>query len=205
LKIEFIGLKTINTLLANSNSFAFKNSSAVKVSDQLRMCKGGNSYNIDLNSCFALQGFNAYRIESNYSFSQQYSRKDFYKICLATGKSIIRTAQGVISLQGPVLFLGHPGVHYSWELFSGISLGYGCVFNEKYLSNGCSSHVLQKLSLLHEKSLYIFQIDPEQQCCVIELFEKMIAAQRSHYIFRKELIDIYISLLVYEMQKMEFK
>jgi len=169
------------------------------------MYQSGNSYNIDFNSCLALQGFNAYKIEPNYGVSQHYSRKDFYKICLATGKSIIRTAQGVISLQGTVLFLGHPGVHYSWELFSGVSLGYGCVFNEMYLSKGCGSHVLQKLSLLHEKKLYIYQIDREQQYCVIELFEKMIAAQRSHYIFRKELIDIYISLLVYEMQKMEFK
>jgi hypothetical protein len=165
------------------------------------MFNGNNSYNIDPGSCLALHGFNAYKVESNYSVSKYNIRQDFYKICLVTGKSIIRTAQGVVSLQGTVLFLGHPGVHYSWEIFSGVNLGYSCVFNKDFLSK---AHGVQGLTLLHDKKLYIFQISPEQQYCLIEFFEKMIAAQSSHYIFKKELIDTYISLMVYEIQKMQF-
>lgn len=44
------------------------------------------------NSELKLKGFNVFRIEEDSSATKIYSRKDFYKICLTTGKSIIHYA-----------------------------------------------------------------------------------------------------------------
>jgi len=41
------------------------------------------------NSDLKLKGFNVFQIESDGAATRIYSRKDFYKICLTTGKSII--------------------------------------------------------------------------------------------------------------------
>ena len=38
------------------------------------------------NSALKLKGFNAFQIEDDCNATRLYSRKDFYKICLTTGK-----------------------------------------------------------------------------------------------------------------------
>lgn len=44
------------------------------------------------NNELKLKGFNVFQIESDGNATRIYSRKDFYKICLTTGQSIIHYA-----------------------------------------------------------------------------------------------------------------
>jgi AraC family transcriptional regulator, transcriptional activator of pobA len=46
----------------------------------------------EFNKELKLKGFNVFEIESDSNVTRIYSRKDFYKICLTTGKSIIHLA-----------------------------------------------------------------------------------------------------------------
>ena len=46
----------------------------------------------EFNNELKLKGFNVFQIESDGDATRIYSRKDFYKICLTTGKSIIHYA-----------------------------------------------------------------------------------------------------------------
>ena len=46
----------------------------------------------EFNNELKLKGFNVFQIESDGAATRIYSRKDFYKICLTTGKSIIHYA-----------------------------------------------------------------------------------------------------------------
>lgn len=46
----------------------------------------------EFNTELKLKGFNVFQIESDGAATRVYSRKDFYKICLTTGKSKIHYA-----------------------------------------------------------------------------------------------------------------
>ena len=65
------------------------------------------------NNELKLKGFNVFQIESDTSVTRTYSRKDFYKICLTTGKSIIHYADRSFEADGTVLFFGNPHIPYS--------------------------------------------------------------------------------------------
>ena len=85
------------------------------------------------NSELKLKGFNAFQIEGDGNATRLYSRKDFYKICLTTGKSIIHYADRSFDTEGTVLFFGNPHIPYSWETLSATYVGYTCLFSEEFL------------------------------------------------------------------------
>ena len=59
----------------------------------------------EFNNELKLKGFNVFEIESDSNAIRIYRRKDFYKICLTTGKSIIHYADRSFETEGTVLFL----------------------------------------------------------------------------------------------------
>src|SRR5919107_2419166 len=96
------------------------------------------------NSDLKLKGFNVFQIESDGAATRIYSRKDFYKICLTTGKSIIHYADRSYEAEGTVLFFGNPHIPYSWETISTTYIGYTCLFSEEFLKLSERSETLQQ-------------------------------------------------------------
>ena len=166
------------------------------------MFKPDESFNTDLHSYYSLQGFKACSIEPNHCSS--YSRKDFYTIGLVAGHGIIHVEEN-IQINGTFLFFGNPGIPCNRKFISSVNSSYSCSFNEEFLLKGFGAHVLQRLSFFDAKNLYIFPVNPEQQQLLNDFFEKMIEVQSSRYVFKNELIAVYISLLIYEMQKIQLK
>ena len=80
--------------------------------------------NCDFTSDLKLKGFKVYQINGDQSKIPVYSRRDFYKICINTSKSIIQYADRGIETDGTILFFGNPIIPYSWETVSeGIAYG----------------------------------------------------------------------------------
>src|SRR5215207_9077914 len=101
----------------------------------------------DFNNELKLKGFNVFQIESDANATRIYSRKDFYKICLTTGKSKIHYADRSFETEGTVLFFGNPHIPYSWETISRSYAGYTCLFSEDFLKLGGRSGSLQQSPL----------------------------------------------------------
>ncbi|WP_338030729.1 hypothetical protein [Chryseobacterium balustinum] len=59
----------------------------------------------EFNNELKLQGFKAFQIESDSNETRTYSRKEFYKICLTTGKSKIHYSDKTFEQEGTILFL----------------------------------------------------------------------------------------------------
>ncbi|MEP7111186.1 MAG: hypothetical protein ABI760_24535 [Ferruginibacter sp.] len=72
----------------------------------------------EFNNELKLKGFTVFQIESDGAATRLYSRKDFYKICLTTGKSVIHYADRSFEEEGTILFFGNPHIPYSWETLS---------------------------------------------------------------------------------------
>jgi AraC family transcriptional activator of pobA len=156
----------------------------------------------EFNNELKLKGFNVFQIESDGNATRIYSRKDFYKICLTTGKSIIHYADKSFDAEGTVLFFGNPNIPYSWETISTSYVGYTCLFSEEFLKSD-RSESLQHSPLFKIGGTPILKITEPQREFLSTLFQKMIDEQQTNYVYKDDLIRNYINLIIHEALKLQ--
>ena len=157
----------------------------------------------EFNSELKLKGFNVFQIESDSNATRIYSRKDFYKICLTTGKSIIHYADRSFEAEGTVLFFGNPHIPYSWETLSTTYMGYTCLFSEEFLKASDRSESLQNSPLFKIGGTPILNISESQRQFLNTIFQKMIDEQQSDYAYKDDLMRNYINLIIHEALKLQ--
>lgn len=157
----------------------------------------------EFNTELKLRGFNAFQIEDDSGATRIYSRKDFYKICLTTGNSIIHYADRSFETQDTVLFFGNPHIPYSWETLSTSYVGYTCLFSEDFLKPSDRSESLQQSPLFKIGGTPVLTITEKQRVFLNTIFEKMIDEQRSDYAYKDDLIRNYVHLIIHEALKMQ--
>lgn len=155
------------------------------------------------NSELKLKGFKVFQLEEDANATKIYSRKDFYKICLTTGKSIIHYADRSFETEGTILFFGNPRIPYSWETLSTTYVGYTCLFSEDFLKLSDYTESLQQSPLFKIAGTPIMNITNEQRDFLNVIFRKMMEEQETNYSFKDDLIRNYIHLIVHEALKME--
>src|SRR6266542_2272666 len=99
------------------------------------------SHTSDFNTELKLKGFKVYEIDSKAA-GHNYSRKDFYKISLTSGKYIFHYADRSFETDETILFFGNPRIPYSCEIITLTSDGYACLFTEDFLKTGERSESL---------------------------------------------------------------
>ncbi|WMI64821.1 helix-turn-helix domain-containing protein [Aestuariibaculum sp. YM273] len=157
----------------------------------------------EFNNELKLKGFNIFQIEKDGNATKVYSRKDFYKICLTTGKSIIHYSDKSYEADDTILFFGNPHVPYSWETLSTTYVGYTCLFSEEFLKLSDRSESILQSPLFKFGGTPILKISKEQREFLNRIFEKMIEEQSSDYAHKDDLIRNYIQLIIHEALKME--
>lgn len=157
----------------------------------------------EFNNELKLKGFKAFQIEDDSNATRIYSRKDFYKICLTTGKSVIHYADRSFQQEGTILFFGNPHIPYSWETISTTYVGYTCLFSEDFLKQTDRSESLLQSPFFKIDGTPVLEISEEQRLFLNTLFQKMIEEQKNDYTFKDELIRNYINLIIHESLKLQ--
>ncbi|CAM3548432.1 helix-turn-helix domain-containing protein [Sphingobacterium prati] len=157
----------------------------------------------DFNTELKLKGFNVFQIEEDSNTTRVYSRKEFYKICLTTGKSNVHYADRSFVQEGTVLFFGNPHIPYSWETISRTYVGYTILFSEDFLFPDKRSESLQQSPLFKIDGTPILEISETQREFLNGIFLKMIEEQKSDYQYKDELIRNYIQLILHEALKLQ--
>ena len=150
-----------------------------------------------------LKGFKVYEINGDLSKIPTYNRRDYYKICINTSKSLIHYADRGIETDGTILFFGNPHIPYSWDTLSPTYEGYACVFTEDFLKVNDRSESLHESPLFKIGGTPIFSLSTEQKVFVDSLFQKMIEEQETDYVFKDDLMRNYINLILHESMKMQ--
>ena len=150
-----------------------------------------------------LKGFKVYEVNDTISKIPTYNRRDFYKICINTSKSLIHYADRGIETDGTILFFGNPHIPYSWEIITPQYEGYACVFTEEFLKANDRSESLHESPLFKIGGTPIFTLSTEQKVFIDSLFKKMIEEQETDYVFKDDLIRNYINLILHESMKMQ--
>ncbi len=149
-----------------------------------------------------LKGFKAYEVETKVHPIPHYGRRDFYKVCLTTGHTILNYAEKSIDIKGTFLFFGNPHIPYSSHIQSEKMTGYACLFTEEFLklNDRPGSH--------HESPLYklgsspVVSISSEQNEFLITIFKKILDEQAAEYIHKDDLVRTYLQLIIQEALKM---
>ncbi|MGZ5246854.1 MAG: helix-turn-helix domain-containing protein [Flavitalea sp.] len=157
----------------------------------------------EYNNELKLKGFNVFQIESDGNATKVYSRKDFYKICLTTGKSIIHYADRSYETEGTVLFFGNPHIPYSWETISSSYIGYTCLFSDDFLKQSERNESLQQSPLFKIGGTPVLKITEQQRIFLNIIFERMIEEQKAEYIYKDDLIRSHIQLIIHEALKLQ--
>src|SRR3954453_20337559 len=157
----------------------------------------------EFNNELKLKGFNVFQIEADGNATKIYSRKDFYKICLTTGKSKIHYADKSFEQEGSILFFGNPHIPYSWETISTTYAGYTVLFSEDFFKAFDRSESLQNSPLFKIGGTPVLKIDEQQRQFLNTIFCKMIEEQKSEYIYKDDLIRNYINLIIHEALKLQ--
>jgi AraC family transcriptional activator of pobA len=157
----------------------------------------------DFNNELKLKGFNVFQIEDDSNITRVYSRKDFYKICLTTGKSIIHYADRSYETKGTVLFFANPHVPYSWETISRSYVGYTCLFSEGFYKPADRSGSLQHSPLFKIGGTPVLNLSVEKREFLNGIFKNMIAEQSSDYVHKDDLIRNYINVILHEAMKLQ--
>lgn len=157
----------------------------------------------EFNSELRLKGFNVWQLEGDNNATRIYSRKDFYKVCVTTGRSIIHYADRSFEAEGTTLFFGNPHVPYSWETLSTTYVGYTCLFSEDFLKLSDRSESLQQSPLFKIGGTPIFKITETQRLFLNTIFQKMMEEQQTDYAFKDDLIRNYINLMIHEALKLQ--
>lgn len=155
------------------------------------------------NNELKLRGFNAFKIDEDSNATRMYSRKDFYKICLTTGRSIIHYADKSYEQEGCILFFGNPHIPYAWETISTTYEGYTCLFSEDFLKLGERSESLLQSPFFKMDGTPILSLSDDQRLYLNTLFQKMIEEQENDYVYKDELIRNYIHLIIHEALKLQ--
>jgi AraC-like DNA-binding protein len=150
-----------------------------------------------------LKGFNVYEVGTAVNPVPAYSRRDFYKIGLFTGEVTIHYADRAIAMSGTSLLFTNPHVPYSTELHSATMTGYSCLFTEEFIKAGDRSDSLQHSPLFKIGGTPVFSLTDEQAAYITGIYHRMIAEQRTDYVFKNDLIRTYIQLLIHEALRMQ--
>src|SRR5688500_8633149 len=156
----------------------------------------------EFNTQLKLKGFKAYAVDGNAA-GHNYSRKDFYKISLTSGKYLFHYADRSFETDQTILFFGNPRLRYSFESIRQSADGYACLFTEDFLKLSERTESLLHTPLFKIGGTPILTLDKDQKKSVTAIFPKMLAEQDSTYAYKDELIRNYINLIIHEALKMQ--
>lgn len=148
-----------------------------------------------------IHGINVQCSDNTKEIFRTYSRKDCYKVCLYTGECIIEYADRGYKTTGTILFFGTPHIPYAWEDVNKVK-AYSALFTEEFLKTNNNSECLQQSPLFKIGGTPILSIPEAKAKSLAEIFEKMIAAYGTDYLYKDDLIRNYINLLIHEALQM---
>jgi AraC-like DNA-binding protein len=151
-----------------------------------------------------MEKFNVQRyVSSGHLETTPYNRRDYYKIWVLIGKSVLHYAERSIEINRPALIFTNPLVPYSLESDAAERNGYMCIFSDEFLKAGGRMEVLRQSTLFKPGSDKVFFLNKNQLEFVQGIYEDMLAELASDYVYKYDALRNYVSLLIHLSLKKE--
>jgi AraC-like DNA-binding protein len=147
--------------------------------------------------------FNVFENEYYCKDPHIYNRRDFYKISLLEGKSVLSWHHQDIAINRPALVFFNPLTAFAWKPVSEEQPGFFCLFKKEFLPDPDRNESLQQAPLFKTGQAPVFFPDKARLKYIREIFLKMMAEIGSPYIYKYDLLRNYLHLIIHEALKME--
>lgn len=147
--------------------------------------------------------FNMFKVEDLLLPSHKpvsYTRRNFYKVSLVTGHSIIHYADQSIEVQGSILVFTNPMIPYKWEIISKEQSGYMCIFTEDFF-NGFGS--IKNFGVFQSAGAGVIPLGADELMLFNNLFLKMFNELQGNYAYKYDLLRNLLMEVMHEAQKMQ--
>lgn len=129
-----------------------------------------------------------------------YSRKDFYKISLITGRVRLHYADKTIEIERNALLFTNPHIPYNWEPIDESQTGFFCIFTESYFNQFPN---IKEYPLFKPGGQPVFFLADEQVESLSKIYLKMFDEITSDYIYKYDLLRNYVFELIHFAQKLQ--
>jgi AraC family transcriptional regulator, transcriptional activator of pobA len=148
--------------------------------------------------------FNVFRIEDCVGTDKapKYSRRDFYKISIATGESLYHYGDKTLEISGPTLMFFNPSVPYVFAPISDNLTGFFCIFKESFFTEHLRTRI-KDLPMFMPGNRPSYSLNQQQSTEISNVFRKMLEEIGSDYQFKYDLIRNYIMEIVHAALKIQ--
>jgi AraC-like DNA-binding protein len=129
-----------------------------------------------------------------------YSRKDFYKISLISGRNKVHYADKTVEIEKNALLFANPNIPYSWEAIDERQSGYFCIFTEAFFKQ--SPH-FREYPVFQPGGQPILILTESQIEVLSAIYLKMFDEIESDYVYKYDLLRNYVLELVHFAQKLQ--
>lgn len=146
--------------------------------------------------------FNVFKIEAlspEYANTITYGRKDYFKICLVTGKSKIHYAYKSFEILQNGLLFANPLIPYSWEPLEKKQEGFSCIFTESFFNE--FGH-LKKYPVFQPDGYPVFELEESEKNTLTKIFTEIMSEKNSDFEFKDDVIRNNILQLIHSALKM---
>ena len=150
-----------------------------------------------------LEPFNVYHLEDYAGTTKPmpYSRKDYYKISLITGKNRVFYADKTLSTQHNMLLFANPQIPYNWELEPAVDKqGAFCVFTDEFF-NGFGN--IREYPIFRPDGIPILDVTNEEARILQAIYDKMFVEIASDYASKYDVLRNLTMELIHTAMKMQ--
>lgn len=132
-----------------------------------------------------------------------YNRRDFYKICLVTGKGLLLSNNKETLINKPSLLFASPYLPLSYQSLDEEQSGFYCLFNEPFLSNGLKQEIKFDSPLFNDSLQSVFTLNEIDFNRFSIYFTDMEELLQGTYKFKFDMIRNILITLIHEGIKLQ--
>ncbi len=132
-----------------------------------------------------------------------YSRRDYFKIWIVDGESVLHYANKTVHITQPALIFSNPLVPYSFERLSESMSGYMFIFTEEFFKGDTRQESILQSPLFQVGNNSVFFPDEQQLRNLSVLYEKMLEEIDTDYLYKYDVLKNYGNLIIHEAMKMQ--
>lgn len=147
--------------------------------------------------------FNVFKLDDFMGASGKpmpYSRKDFYKISIVSGRNRIYYADRTVETEKNALLFASPHIPYKYESIDERQSGFFCIFTEVFFSQ---SPNFKEYPVFQPGGEPILLLTENQVETLSAVYLKMFEEIESDYVYKYDLLRNYVLELVHFAQKLQ--
>lgn len=129
-----------------------------------------------------------------------YSRRDYYKISLISGRNKVHYADKTVEIENHALLFASPHIPYNWEPLDERQTGFFCIFTEAFFNQFPN---FREYPVFKPGGQPILFLNDKQVAFLSEIYLKMFDEIESDYIYKYDLLRNYVFELIHFAQKLQ--